>query len=225
MPPQNDPLHCRLVPGDHAAARASVVSTSIPGARKMHSRIRLSRGLRGDECDVVSNSQLKVDVSTSDPITPGFPVSPPYLDPPLLSPLAQLSTAHPLHSACSPNINSSRLCGIRNFPTVFSPRRSSDPSAVAPQTRAIIEKPSPLVDPLSPLLRRRSPRSFRPFHYETNQCFSLEKGSKRNSCSCTSLSFHSPSLEFKCSAVYAKQGEPRASVCLHVWSCIRFFIA
>ena len=147
----------------------------------MHS-LRLSRGLRDDECDVVSNSQLKVDVSTSDPITPGFPVSPHSLDPPLLSPLALLSTAHPLHSACSPNINSSRLCGIRNFPTVFSTRRGGDPSALAPQTRAIIEKPSPLTDPL---LRRRSPRSFRPFHYETNQCFSLEKGSKRNSCSCT----------------------------------------
>ena len=105
----------------------------------------------------------------------------------LLSPLAQLSTAHPLHSACSPNINSSRLCGIRNFPTVFSTRRSGDPSAVAPQTRAIIEKPSPLLSLIPSLtpLRRRSPRSFRPFHYETNQCFSLEKGSKRNSCSCT----------------------------------------
>ena len=42
----------------------------------MHYSLRLSRGLRDDGRDVVSNSQLKVDVSTSDPIMHGLPVSP-----------------------------------------------------------------------------------------------------------------------------------------------------
>lgn len=138
------------------------------------------------------------------------------LDPPLLSPLAQLSTAHPLHSACSPNINSSRLCGIRNFPTVFSTRRGGDPSAVAPQTRAIIEKPSPLTDPL-PYSAPTSFTSFvSPIPLRNESMFFFGEGVKTEQLLLHPLSFHSPSLEFKCSAVHAKQGEPPTSVCLHV---------
>ena len=99
-----------------------MVSTSIPSAGKMHG-LSLSRGFRNGECDVVSNSQLKVDISRRDPIASrrgahlspaSFPSLTHSVDPPL-------QTRLPIpYSACSPNINSCRLCGIRNFPTVFS---------------------------------------------------------------------------------------------------------
>ena len=76
---------------------AHVVSTSIPSAGKMHG-LSLSRGFRNGECDVVSNSQLKVDISRRDPIASRCSAQPGFL--PLARSLGRSSspdsTAHPL---------------------------------------------------------------------------------------------------------------------------------
>ena len=183
----------------------------------------LSRGFRDRECDVVSNSQLKVDISTRErpyrALGSARLPSPPRSVHPPLSPLPRLDCPSspdllaPRRSACSPNINSCRLCGIRNFPTVFSAQRRSIRAPNLRHHRETLSPPLSLLSLISssPLLRRRppAPRSFRPFHYETNQCFSLEKGSKRNSCVP-----HSP-LSLPLSSLSAAQYmRNRAGVCL-----------
>ena len=63
-PPQNDPLH---FVSSRKITRGPRGFRSIPSAGKMHSP-SLSRGFRNGERDVVSNSQLKVDISRRDPI-------------------------------------------------------------------------------------------------------------------------------------------------------------
>ena len=161
--------------------------------------------------DVVSNSQLKVDISTGDPIAPSSarPGFPPLSRSSSFSPCpTQLPILSSHRSACSPNINSGRLCGIRNFPTVFSAQRRSIRAPNLRHHRETLSSPLSLTP--SDLLPSSSAASFvSPIPLRNESMFFFGEGVKTEQ-----LLPHSP-LSLPLSSLSAAQYmRNRAGVCL-----------